>query len=247
MTPQLDGKVAIVTGGSRGIGLAIASRLVGQGARVMLGGRSDDRLASAREALERQVSEVSAESDALPRVITCRVDVRDPEQVDGLVDATVGSFGGLDILINNAGVGIFSEVSALSVEQWQDVIDTNLSGVFYCCRSAIPALRLRGGGWIINVSSLAGKHPFAGGAAYCASKAGLNAFSEALMQEVRHDDIRVSHVLPGSVDTEFSRSGAGAGWKLEADDVARAVVDLLAHDARSLPSRIEIRPSRPKR
>ncbi len=246
-TPQLDGKVAIVTGGSSGIGLALASRLVAHGARVTIGGRRAARLAAARVSLERQMSSVVGSQHA-SHVETCQVDVRDPDQVQRMVDATVASFGGVDILMNNAGVGIFAEALALSVEQWREVLDTNLSGVFHCCRSAIPELKRRGGGWIINISSLASKNPFPGGAAYCASKAGLNAFSEALMQELRHDDIRVSYVLPGSTDTDFSRSGSGAGgWKLEADDVARTVVDLLAHDPRSLPSRVEIRPSKPRR
>jgi NAD(P)-dependent dehydrogenase (short-subunit alcohol dehydrogenase family) len=134
-------------------------------------------------------------------------------------------------------------------EVWMRVIDTNLTAVFTCCRAAIPELRRRGGGWIVNVSSLAATNPFSGGAAYCASKAGLNAFSEALMQEVRHDGIRVSCVLPGSVRTGFSASGEGPGteWKLAAEDVAQVIVDLLEHPPRSLPSRVEIRPAQPPR
>jgi short-subunit dehydrogenase len=126
-------------------------------------------------------------------------------------------------------------------------MQTNLDGVFYCCHAAIPHLRRRGGGWIINISSLASKNPFTGAGAYCASKAGLNAFSEVLMQEVRHDNIRVSYILPGSVATGFaSRGDQGSGeWKLTPEDVAQVVVDLIAHPARSLPSRVELRPSRP--
>ena len=153
------------------------------------------------------------------------------------------------MLINNAGVGLFSNIADMSVEDWQTIIDTNLSGVFYCCHAAIPQLRKRGGGWIINISSLAGKNPFTGGAAYCASKAGLNAFSEALMQEVRYDDIRVSYVMPGSVSTGFSGRGDSgiADWKLAPDDVAQVVLDLINHPARSLPSRVELRPSKPAR
>ena len=134
----------------------------------------------------------------------------------------------------------------MSVEQWHDVIDTNLTGVFYCCRAALPHLRKRGGGWIINISSLAGKNAFPEAAAYCASKSGLNAFSESLMQEVRHDGIRVAYVMPGSVNTGFGgHETAGADWKLSPDDVAQVVVDLLEHPARSLPSRVEIRPAKP--
>jgi NAD(P)-dependent dehydrogenase (short-subunit alcohol dehydrogenase family) len=166
-----------------------------------------------------------------------------------MVQQAIDTFGGLDILVNNAGVGAFAPVADMSVDEWRLVIDTNLSGVFFCTRAAIPHLRRRGGGWIINISSLAGKNAFPDGAAYCASKSGLNAFSEALMQEVRHDDIRVSYVMPGSVRTRFSSGGDkdGTEWKLAAADVAQVVCDLLAHPARSLPSRVELRPSRPPR
>ena len=168
--------------------------------------------------------------------------------MERMVAAAVAAFGGLDILVNNAGIGTFSAVAETTDEQWQRTIGTNLTGVFYACRAAIPAMRARGGGWIINVSSLAGKNAFTGGGAYCASKAALNAFSEVLMQEVRHDGIRVSYVMPGSVATEFSPGGSsGADWKLAADDVAQVIVDLLAHPARSLPSRVELRPSMPPR
>jgi NAD(P)-dependent dehydrogenase (short-subunit alcohol dehydrogenase family) len=151
--------------------------------------------------------------------------------------------------VNNAGVGVGAPVADLSEDEWRRIIDTNLTGVFHCCKAAIPRLRRRGGGWIINISSLASKNPFVGGAAYCASKAGLNAYSEALMQELRYDDIRVSYILPGSVATGFSgRAPAeGGDWRLQPEDVAHAIVDLLRHPVRSLPSRVEIRPSRPRK
>lgn len=239
--PQMDGQVAVVTGGSRGIGLAVASLLVEQGARVVIAGRDPERLASASNGLE------ALHPDGASRVVRARVDVRDPAQAGELMALAETRFGGLDVLINNAGVGIFGDAADLTVEQWQRVMETNLHGVFYCCHAAIPHLRRRGGGWIVNVSSLASKNPFRGGAAYCASKAGLNALSEVLMQELRYDDIRVSYILPGSVDTDFSRAGRGAAWKLSADDVGRAVLDILTHDRRSLPSRVEIRPSKPVR
>ena len=158
----------------------------------------------------------------------------------------VQRFGGIDILVNNAGVGVFKPVAETSVEDWHRVLDTNLSGVFYCCHAVIPHLRARRGGWIINISSLASKNAFVNGGVYCASKSALNAFSEALMQEVRHDGIRVACVLPGSVRTEFSgRSNGDDEWKLAPEDVAEAVCELLAHPTRSLPSCLEIRPSRP--
>jgi len=181
------------------------------------------------------------------RLEAVRADVRTRADVDRLIGAAVSRFGGVDILVNNAGIGTFANVDEMSDDDWNRVLETNLTGVFYCCNAAIPEMRTRGGGWIINISSLAGKNAFVGGAAYCASKAGLNAFSEALMQEVRHDRIRVSYVMPGSVATEFSRGGSASGkdWKLASDDVARVVMDLLAHPDRSLPSRVELRPSMP--
>jgi len=174
-------------------------------------------------------------------------DIASESDWQGLIKLTQETFGGLDILVNNAGVGLFADVAEMTPEQWSEVIDTNLTGVFYACRAAIPHLRRRGGGSIVNISSLSSTGPFAQGAAYCASKAGLNAFSDALMQELRYDDIRVSCVLPGSVATEFAKGDAakGAEWKVAPDEVASVVVNLLRHPARSLPSRVEIRPTRP--
>jgi 3-oxoacyl-[acyl-carrier protein] reductase len=144
---------------------------------------------------------------------------------------------------------VFADVADMSPEQWSEVIDTNLTGVFHVCHAAIPHLRRRGGGSIINISSLAGKNAFTTAAAYCASKSGLNAFSEALMQEVRYDNIRVSYVMPGSVATGFSGSDAskGADWKIAPDDVADVVLDLLQQHPRSLASRVELRPSKPRK
>ncbi len=165
------------------------------------------------------------------------------------MESTVGRFGRIDILVNNAGVGGFNQVASQPLDEWRRIIDINLTGAFYCSRAAIPHLRRGGGGWIINISSLAGKNAFPGGAAYCASKAGLNAFSEVLMQEVRYDDIRVSYVMPGSVRTGFAGHTIepGTEWKLTADDVAQVVIDLVSHDRRSLPSRVELRPSKPRK
>jgi len=239
----LNDKVAIITGGSRGIGRAIAAALIADGASVVITGTDDARLSEARDALSASGSGVTE------RVMLSRTDVRREREVDALMTTAVSRFGGIDILINNAGVGDFAEVAAMTSDQWHRVIDTNLTGVFYCSHAAIPHLKARGGGWIINVSSLAGKNPFVGGAAYCASKAGLNAFAEALMLEVRHEGIRVSTVMPGSVRTGFSRGGDAAGmdWKLAPEDVAEVVLDLLHHPSRSLPSRVELRPSRPPR
>src|SRR4029079_9943268 len=157
-----------------------------------------------------------------------------------LIEETVKRFGGVDVLVNNAGVGKFANVADMSLDDWRQIVDTNLSGVFYCTRAALPEMRRRGGGFVINISSLAGKNAFAGAAAYCASKAGLNQFSEALMQEVRHDNIRVSYVMPGSVSTGFGDHGVGgeADWKLTPEDVARVVVDLIADAPRRPPHRL---------
>jgi short-subunit dehydrogenase len=159
----------------------------------------------------------------------------------------VAVFGGLDLLVNNAGIGIFQTVEEMSVEDFRSIIETNLFGVFHCCREAIPLLRARGGGYIINISSLAGTNAHPKMAAYNASKFGLNGFSEALMQEVRHDGIKVSYIMPGSVNTEFGGDAPdeSKAWQLAPSDIARVVIDLLHHDERSLPSRVEIRPSRP--
>ncbi len=250
-----SGIVAIVTGGSRGIGLATARALIGTGARVAITATSDETLRAAARELE-----TLAGSDA---VLPIRADVRQQDQVEQAIDAVVQRFGGLDVLVNNAGVGIFRSVTDMTADEWRRVMETNLTGVFYCCRAALPRLRARGGGWIINISSLSSTGPFADGAAYCASKAGLNAFTEALMQEVRQDGVRVACVLPGSVRTDFSRrspgsddpsassgssrASSGDDWKLAPEDVAQAVAELIAFPARSLPSRLEIRPSRPPR
>ena len=235
---SLRGKVALVTGGSRGIGLAIARALVADGAQVSITGRSAAHLSAARPTIE---------AAGPGSVETLQADVRRYDEVKGAIDATVARFGGLDFLINNAGVGIFTDVATMTQAQWSEVIDTNLTGVFNACQAALPHLRQRGGGFIINISSLAGKNPFKGAAAYCASKAALNAFSEVLMQEVRYDNIRVSYVMPGSVATGFSNGDEtkGADWKSAPEDIAEVVVDLLKSNARSLPSRVEVRPSRP--
>jgi len=236
---DLKEKVAIITGGSRGIGLSIAEAFLAEGASAFICGRDE---ATAQAAVKR----LSAAGAG--RVDGCACDVRRYEDCRAMVARAAERFGGLDILVNNAGIGIFKPVDQLAPEEWDSTITTNLSGVFYCSREAIPHLRKRGGGYIINISSLAGVNAFPGGAAYNASKFGLNGFSEAMMQDVRYDGIRVSYVMPGSVDTAFSgRESGEASWKLAGEDVARAVVDLVKFPSRALASRIELRPSRPKK
>jgi NAD(P)-dependent dehydrogenase (short-subunit alcohol dehydrogenase family) len=232
---SLTGKVAFVTGGSRGIGLATAKALIAGGAAVAITGTDQGRVDSAVTSLG-------------TNALGIRADVRTYAEVEKALSQTVSRFGGIDVLVNNAGVGVFRPVSDMTVDEWHRIIDTNLSGVFYCCHAVLPHLKARGGGWIINISSLASKNAFVNGAAYCASKSALNAFSEALMQEVRYDGIRVAYVLPGSVNTGFgSLSNTKSDWALMPDDVAEVIVDLIAHPARSLPSRVEIRPAQPPR
>jgi NAD(P)-dependent dehydrogenase (short-subunit alcohol dehydrogenase family) len=232
---------ALVTGSTRGIGLSIARALLAAGHRVAITGRD-------RAGVDAAVAELSAVAGAAGRIVGHVMDVRDRASIDRAVDATAAAFGGLDVVVNNAGVGIYGDVRAIRDEDWQTVMDTNVTGPFRVMRAAIPRLAEAGGGWIINIASLAGANPFAGGGAYCASKAALIALSEAAMQELRSENIRVSVVLPGSTATKFSgRAGGDDSWKLSPDDVAEVVVDLLRHPARSLPSRVEIRPARPKK
>jgi 3-oxoacyl-[acyl-carrier protein] reductase len=235
---NLKDKTAIITGGARGIGRGIAEALASGGASVCISGRG-------REDLDRAVKELKGLGEGGVTGTTC--DVRDYGQVKALFSFAVSEFGGLDILVNNAGIGIFESVEEMSPEDFRAILETNLFGVFYCCHEAIPLMKQRGGGYIINISSLAGANPHPRMAAYNASKFGLNGFSEALMQEVRHDGIKVSYIMPGSVNTEFGGDGPSAAksWQLQPEDIARVVLDLLSHDERSLPSRIEIRPSRP--
>jgi 3-oxoacyl-[acyl-carrier protein] reductase len=239
MAEDLRGKVAIVTGGTRGIGYNIAQRLLAEGAKVFICGRNAGHLKTALEALGKQ---------SAGNVDGVAADMRRYDDCRKVVQGAAEKFGGIDILINNAGLGYFKPVDQLTPEEWDETIQTNLSGVFYCCREAIPLLRKRGGGYIFNISSLAGVNPFAGGSAYNASKFGLNGFSEAMMQDVRHDGIRVSYIMPGSVDTDFGAapgSKPSASWKLTGDDIAKAVVDLYKFPKTALASRIEMRPSQP--
>jgi len=234
---SLQGKVAVVTGGTRGIGREIAHALVGEHADVVICGRD-----------KAQVQQVGADlSKRGPgRCAGIACDVRRYAEVEALMRKAGETFGGLDILVNNAGIAGRGAVADLPLEKWHEVLDTNLTGVFYCCRAAIPWMRRRAGGYIINVSSLAGVNPIPNLSAYNASKFGLIGFSEAFMQEIRYDGIRVSTILPGSVDTQFGGRTPGLeDWKLTPSDIAEVVLHLLAHDPRSLPSRVEIRPSRP--
>ena len=237
----LDGRVAVVTGGSKGIGRGIAEALLAEDAAVFLTARHGEQVTATVTEFQRQHGD---------RVAGQAGDVRRFDEVEQFMNAAAEQFGGIDILVNNAGMGVFAPVAEMSLDDWHAIIETNLTGVFYCCKAGIPHLKRRGGGYIINISSLAGKNAFPGSTAYCASKFGLNGFSEALMQEVRYDGIRVSYIMPGSVETAFGgddRQARKRDWALRPEDVAQVVVDLLRHPGRSLPSRVEIRPSQPPR
>ena len=236
---SLSGSKAVVTGGTKGIGRAIALALVRASVDVALSARQRAEIATT----------VGELNDIGPgRCVGFVCDVREEAQVKTFVANAVEALGGLDILINNAGIGIFdAPVEATSGDDFRAVIETNLCGVFYCCHEAIPLMKQRGGGYIINISSLAGANAHPRMAAYNASKFGLNGFSEALMQEVRHDGIKVSYIMPGSVNTEFGgdEPSDAKSWQLQPGDIAQLVIDLLNYPTRALPSRVEIRPSQP--
>jgi NAD(P)-dependent dehydrogenase (short-subunit alcohol dehydrogenase family) len=241
MSELLKDKRAIVTGASKGIGFAVAEALLRAGSNVVICGRQEERLADAVQRLRRAVpgSKVSGKT----------ADVSQSRDVVSLFDYADSELGGLDILVNNAGVGVFHAVGELTPEQWDQVIATNLSGAFYCTREAIHRMAESRGGSVINISSLAGKNPFAGGAAYNASKFGMNALSEVTMLDHRYDNIRVSYIMPGSVDTDFSgeQTQDRSDWKIAPEDIAEIVLTILRMPARTLISRVEVRPSRPQK
>jgi len=232
--PDLSGKVAIVTGSTKGIGRAIAQRMVAAGASVVVSARTPADVEETAEALGERAAG-----------IVC--DVADPDQCRRLVDDTVRRFGRLDILVNNAGLGIFKSISEMDISEWRRQIDVNLGGVFYCSKAALDPLRETGDGFIINIGSLASRNTFAGGTGYNASKFGLLGLTEAMMLDIRESDVRVSIVMPGSVNTPFSgkEPSPERSWKLEADDCALAVMQLLDYPKEAHVSRIEMRPSRP--
>ncbi len=241
MSELLSGKKALVTGASKGIGLEVAKALLAEGADVVICGRD-------KKSLEQAVNSLKADSKG-HKVSGHPADVSKNEQVSELFAFADKELGGLDILINNAGSGVFRATGELSVEEWDQVIGTNLSGSFYCSREAIDRFQRGPGGFIINISSLAGKNPFAGGSAYNASKFGLNGFSEAMMLDHRNDNVKVSYIMPGSVDTEFAGQSAEkkSEWKIAPEDIAEIVIDILRKPKRTLISRVEVRPSRPQK
>lgn len=234
---KLENKIAVVTGGTKGIGRAIAETLLNAGAKVFVCARD-------KVELKRALEKLSALGDACGEIC----DVRSEAQVEAMFAECVRIFGGIDVLINNAGVAFSGKtVEEMSSADFEQTLETNLFGVFYACHHAIPLIKKRGGGYIINISSLAGQNAHPKMAAYNASKFGLNGFTEAMMQEVRADGIKVSLICPGSVNTYFGsrKPGDEQAWQLQPEDCAQVVLNLLEMDERALPSKVELRPSNP--
>ena len=238
MHQSLAGRRALVTGGTRGIGRAITEALLAEGCRVVICGRT-------AESTEAAVGEMSLQYPS--KVFGIPADVSDIQAVSALFEFADRTLGGLEILVNNAGIGIFRKVEELSVEEWRRTMEVNLNGAFYCSKMAVPRMKTAGWGFIVNISSLAGKNPFGGGGAYNASKFGMNGFTEAMMLDHRYDGIRVTQIMPGSVDTDFDARSERVAWKIAPEDVAEMVVAVLRIPDRTMVSRVEIRPSKPKR
>ena len=234
---DLGGKTALITGGSKGIGFAVAAALLAQGLQVVITGRNEQSLDAAL---------LSLEKTGPGRVMGVVCDVRNEADQQASVEQTLERFGQLDVLVANAGVGHFAPIELLSSEQWQEVIDINLTGVFYSIKASLEALK-KSKGYIITIASLAGTNFFAGGAAYNASKFGLVGFTQAVMLDLRRLGIKVSTIMPGSVATEFNNRNPSQAdaWKIQPEDIGQMVVDLVQMPARTLPSKIEVRPSIP--
>ena len=235
----LEGKVALITGGTKGIGYGIAEALLNQGFKVAITGRD-------QESTEAVAKELASKTNSENQVIGLEADVRQLESQEKAVKATLDAFGQLDLVVANAGLGHFGSIEDLTVEQWNAVIDTNLTGVFNSIKASVDSLK-ESKGYYITISSLAGTNFFAGGSAYNASKFGVTGFTQAVMLDLRKYGIKVSTIMPGSVSTHFNGnepSEAGA-WKIQIEDIGELVVDLLKMNPRTLPSKIEVRPTTP--
>jgi len=232
----LTGKIAVITGGARGIGYAIAKQLLAGGARVAI-------CALRQESVERAIATLGPKEN----VLGVAADVSNRDDVRRFVAAVVSTFGGIDILVNNAAIRTYKPVMDLAPADWDRMLAVNLSGPYYCAHEVLPILKQRGGGDIVNISSLSSTSPFAGGAGYNASKAGLNGLSDATMLDHRYDGVRVSEVLPGSTDTDFNGPEGRAGWKVAPEDIAEAVVMLLRMPRRTTVSRVDVKPTMPPR
>jgi len=236
---QLQGKVAFITGGSKGIGFGIAQVLLQKGVHVAITSRSFE---SAQKAAN-QLSVFAADS---AKVLALEADVRDYQQQQDAVKATESALGSIDIVIANAGLGVFGSIEDITIEGWNQVIETNLTGVFYTLKSTLSSLK-KTKGYYITISSLAGTNFFAGGTAYNASKFGVTGFTQAAMLDLRTHGIKVSTIMPGSVSTYFNGNEPSQkdAWKIQQEDIGELVVDLLKMNPRTLPSKIEVRPSSP--
>ena len=234
---NLENKVAFVTGGSKGIGYGVAAALSQMGVRVGITSRH-------REEAEKAAKEITQNGKG--EVIGIEADVRKFESQQAAIKQLIDKWGQLDIVVANAGVGHFGSIEELTPEQWQQTIDTNLTGVFYSLKASIPDLK-KSKGYIFTISSLAGTNFFAGGTAYNASKFGVTGFTQAAMLDLRDHDIKVTTIMPGSVATHFNDHTPGDedAWKIQSEDIGELVVDLLKMNQRALPSKIEIRPTKP--
>ncbi|HTE29299.1 MAG TPA: SDR family oxidoreductase [Chryseolinea sp.] len=234
----INEKVILITGGTKGIGYGVAEALIKEGARVAITGRSGDAANLAADNLNKLKPGSSLGISA---------DVRNEKDQQRVIDQVAKKWGKLDVLIANAGVGFFSSIETLTIEQWRETIDTNLTGVFLSIKSAFPLLK-ESKGYIITMASLAGTNFFAGASAYNASKFGLVGFTQAVMLDVRKDGIKVTTIMPGSVATNFNNHTPSPedAWKIQPEDIGQMVIDLLKMNPRTLPSKIEVRPSIPK-
>ncbi len=234
----MKNKVAFITGGSKGIGLGIAEELIKKGVKVVLTGRNEIDVKAASEYL----NGISAES-----TLGLVSDVRNYDDQLKAVQQAVAKFGQLDFLIANAGVGHFGNIIDLSPDQWKETIDINLTGVFNSVKASLEQIK-KNKGYIITISSLAGTNFFSGGAAYNASKFGLVGFTQAIMMDLRSHGVKVTTIMPGSVTSYFNNHEPNEtdAWKIQPKDIGQMVCDLLKMPARTLPSKIEVRPSFPK-
>ncbi len=232
---KLENKVAYITGGTKGIGFGIARKMLDQGMKVAISGRTQEGVTHAAGLL-------GTPETVLPIVS----EVSEPQQEERAVQKIMEKWGTLDAVIANAGVGHFASVSELSIESWKEMIDVNLSGVFYTLKASIEPLK-QSKGYYFTIASLAGTNFFAGGAGYNATKFGVVGFTQAAMLDLRPFDIKVTTIMPGSVATHFNSNEPGDkdAWKIQPEDLGELVVDLLKMPARTLPSKVEVRPSRP--
>lgn len=236
---KLKNKTAFITGGSKGIGLGIAEALLQQGVHVAITGRN-------QESLDEVAAKLSEKYGSGAQVLGIEADVRSFEDQQQAVNKAVDNFGKIDIVIANAGLGHFASIDKLTVEQWNQTIDTNLTGPFYTLKANLDQLK-KNKGYFISIASLAGCNFFKGGSAYNASKFGVTGFTQAAMLDMREWGIKTSVIMPGSVATYFNGNTPDTkdAWKIQKEDIGQLVVDLLNMEPRTLPSKIEVRPSFP--